>query len=47
MVNLQLFCVISMSVIGRMLINIKDLNALRILMNFLSIYLGEGGGGLH
>ena len=27
---------------------IKDFNALRILMNFLCIYLGEeGGGGLH
>ena len=28
--------------------NIKDLNALRILMNFLCIYLGEkrGGGAL-
>ena len=25
--------------------NIKDLNALRILMNFLCIYLGEKGGG--
>ena len=25
--------------------NIKDLNALRILMNFLCIYLGERGGG--
>ena len=24
---------------------IKDLNALRILMNFLCIYLGERGGG--
>ena len=24
---------------------IKDLNALRILMNFLCIYLGEKGGG--
>ena len=24
---------------------IKDLNALRILMNFLSIYLSEKGGG--
>ena len=24
---------------------IKDLNALRILMNFLCIYLGEGKGG--
>ena len=28
--------------------NIKDLNALRILMNFLCIYLGEKkGGGVH
>ena len=26
---------------------IKDLNALRILMNFLCIYLGEKGGGVH
>ena len=26
---------------------IEDLNALRILMNFLCIYLGEKGGGLH
>ena len=25
---------------------IKDLNALRILMNFLCIYLGEEGGGV-
>ena len=25
---------------------IKDLNALRILMNFLYIYLGESGGGV-
>ena len=25
--------------------HIKDLNALRILMNFLCIYLGEKGGG--
>ena len=26
---------------------IKDLNALRILMNFLCIYLGEKGRGVH
>ena len=26
---------------------IKDLNALRIFMNFLFIYLGEKGGGVH
>ena len=26
---------------------IKDLNALWILRNFLCIYLGEKGGGLH
>ena len=26
-------------------VNIKDLYALRILMNFLCIYLGEKGGG--
>ena len=26
---------------------IKDLNALRIEMNFLLIYLGEKGGGVH
>ena len=25
----------------------KDLNALRILINFLCIYLGEKGGGVH
>ena len=27
--------------------HIKDLDALRILMNFLCIYLGEKGGGVH
>ena len=26
---------------------IKDLNALRILMNFFCIYLGEKGGDVH
>ena len=26
---------------------LKHLNALRILMNFLCIYLGEKGGGMH
>ena len=44
MFNLQLFCVISMFVIQKNAY-IKDLNALRILMNFLCIYLGEKGGG--
>ena len=27
--------------------HIKGLNALRILMNFLCMYLGEKGGGVH
>ena len=43
MFNLHLFCVISMFVSGRMLIY-KHLNASRILMTFLCIYLGEGRG---
>ena len=42
--NLHLFCVISMFVSEKNAY-IKDLNALRILMNFLCIYLGEKGGG--
>ena len=42
--NLHLFCVISMFVSGSACI--KDLNALRILMNFLCINLGEKGGGV-
>ena len=49
MFNLHLFCVISMFVSEKNAY-IKDLNALRFLMNFLCIYLGEkkrGGGGLH
>ena len=44
--NLHLFCVISIFVIENNAY-IKDLNALRILMNFLCIYLGEKGGGVH
>ena len=44
MFNLHLFCVISMFVSEKNAY-IKDLNALRILMNFLCIYLGEKGGG--
>ena len=44
MFNLGLFCVISMFVSEKNAY-IKDLNALRILMNFLCIYLGEKGGG--
>ena len=44
MFNLHLFCVISMFVSEKNAF-IKDLNALRILMNFLCIYLGEKGGG--
>ena len=43
MFNLHLFCVISMVVIEKNAY-IKDLNALRILMNFLCIYLGEKRG---
>ena len=35
-----------MFVSGRMLINIKDWNALRVLMNFLCIYFCEGRGAL-
>ena len=46
MFNLHLFCVISMFVSEKNAY-IKDLNALRILMNFLCIYLGEKGGGVH
>ena len=46
MFNLHLFCVISMCVCGKNAY-IKDLNALRILMNFLCFYLGEKGGGVH
>ena len=44
MFNLHLFCVISMYVSEKNAY-IKDLNALRILMNFLCFYLGEKGGG--
>ena len=44
MFNLNLFCIISMFVSEKNAY-IKDLNALRILMNFLCIYLGEKGGG--
>ena len=44
MFNLHLFCVISMFVSEKNAY-IKDLNALRILMNFLCIYLSEKGGG--
>ena len=43
MFNLHLFCVISMFVSEKNAY-IKDLNALRILMNFLCIYLGEKRG---
>ena len=41
---LHLFCVISMFVSEKNTY-IKDLNTLRILMNFICIYLGEKGGG--
>ena len=44
--NLHLFCVIYMFVSEKNAY-IKDLNALRILMNFLCIYLGKKGGGVH
>ena len=48
MFNLHLFCVISMF-LSKKNAFIKDLNALRILMNFLCIYLGvkhvKRGGG--
>ena len=44
MFNLHFFCVISMFESEKNAY-IKDLNALRILMNFLCIYLGEKGGG--
>ena len=40
MFNSHLFCVISMFVSEK-----NDLNGLRILMNFLCIYLSEKGGG--
>ena len=42
--NLHLFCVISMFVSEKNTY-IKDLNASRILMYFLCIYLGEKRGG--
>ena len=45
MFNLHLLRVISMFVSEKNAY-IKDLNALRILMNFLCIYLGEKGGAL-
>ena len=45
MFNLYLFCVISMFV-NEKNAHINDLNAFRILMNFLWIYLGEKGGGV-
>ena len=41
----HLFCVIFMFVSEKNPY-IKDLNALRILMNFLCIYIGEKGGGV-
>ena len=44
MFNLHLFCVITMFV-SEENAYIKDLNALRILMNFLCIYLGKKKGG--
>ena len=44
MLNLHLFCVISVFISGNNA-SIKDLNALRILMNFLCIYLGKERGG--
>ena len=43
MLNLHLFCIMSMFVSEKNAY-IIDLNALRILMNFLCIYLGEKGG---
>ena len=43
MFNLHLFCVMSMFESEKNAY-IKDLKALRILMNFLCIYLGEKGG---
>ena len=43
MFNVHLFCVISMFV-SKKNAYIKDLNALRILMKVLCIYLGEIGG---
>ena len=42
--NLHLFCVISMFVSEKNAY-VKDVNALRNLMNFLYIYLGEKRGG--
>ena len=42
--NLHLFCVISVFISGNNA-SIKDLNALRILMNFWCIYLGKERGG--
>ena len=44
MFNLHLFCVISVFISGNNA-SIKDLNALRILMNFWCIYLGKERGG--
>ena len=44
MFNLHLFCVISM-LVNEKNAYIKDLNALRILMNFLCIYSCEKRGG--
>ena len=44
MFNLHLFCVISVSISGNNA-SIKDLIALRILMNFWCIYLGKERGG--
>ena len=43
--HVHVFCVISMFASEKNAY-IKDLNALRILMNFLCIYLGEKGGAL-
>ena len=42
--NLHLFCVISVFISGNNA-SIKDLNALRILMNFRCFYLGKERGG--
>ena len=44
MSNLHLFCVISVFISGNNA-SIKDLNALRIFMNFSCIYLGKERGG--
>ena len=46
MFNLHLFCVISMFVSEKNAY-VKDLIAFRIIMNFLCIFLGEKGGGVH